>query len=536
VIYKSLMGEPGERGQIAGRAAAFSFATGISRLFGLGREMVLAYLFGAGYAMDAFRVAFNVPNLLRDFFGEGTLNAAFIPVFSSEHVEKGKEDALRFANTVLNFLILFVSVICVLCVLFAPWLMRAVALGFTRDPDKIALTWFLARIIFPFLVLVAISALMMGVLNYFKRFFVPAVAPAFFNVGVIGCAILLYRFLPSAGWDPITSVALGVVAGGLLQVLIQIPLLRRVGFRYRFEMNLGHPGLRKVLVLVLPVVAGLAATRINVLINTFLATLLEEGSVSYLSYSFRLMQLPIGLFGVAVASVSLPKLSEEASRGQMDMVRSTFSYSMRLVFTLTIPASVLTAVLARPICSLLYERGNFTHADTIFTSQALIFYSLTILGAGASKVLASTFYSLKRPKTPMKISFLCVAANIALNLILMWSLRFRAMALSTSVASILNMALLFVGVRSVVGPYDKRAIASTGVRILIASVMMGAAAWAGYSWLLIRIDSLSLASRAILVIIPLALGGTAFLVLSRLMGIVEVQQLIRDLRDRLRRV
>lgn len=530
-----LMGELGERGQITGRAAAFSLATGISRLFGLAREMVLAYLFGAGYAMDAFRVAFNVPNLLRDFFGEGTLNAAFIPVFSSEYVEKGKEDALRFANTVLNFLILFVSAVCLICVVSAPWLMRGIALGFARDPGKIALTWFLARIIFPFLVLVAVSALMMGVLNYFKRFFVPAVAPALFNVGVIACAVLLYRYMPNMGWDPIASVALGVIAGGFLQIVIQIPLLRRVGFKYRPRMNLNHPGLKRVLFLVLPVAAGLAATRINVLINTFLATLLEEGSVSYLSYSFRLMQLPIGLFGVAVATVSLPRLSEQVSRNEMDMVRSTFSYSMRLVFTLTIPASVLTAALAKPICSLLYERGSFTHADTIFTSQALIFYSLTILGAGASRVLASTFYSLKRPRTPTRISLVCVVANISLNLTLMWFIGFRSMALSTSVASLLNMFLLLAAVRNALGEYGAKAVLWTALRVLIASLTMGAATWLCYFWLSTRIGSVSLASRAILLIIPLALGGTVFLVVSRLMRIGEVRQVIRDLWDRIRR-
>jgi len=529
------MGEQGERGQITGRAAAFSAATGISRLLGLAREVVLAYLFRAGYAMDAFRVAFNVPNLLRDFFAEGTLNAAFIPVFSSEYVEKGKEEALRFANTVLNSLILFVSVVCALCVIFAPWIMKVIAFGFAREPGKIALTWQLARIIFPFLVLIAVSALMMGVLNYFKRFFVPAVAPALFNIGVITCAVLLYRFMPGIGWDPITSVALGVIAGGLLQIIIQIPLLRSVGFHYRFRIDFRHPGLRSVILLVLPVAAGMAATRINVLINIFLATLLEEGSVSYLSYSFRLMQLPIGLFGVAVASVALPRLSEEVSRREMDMVRSTFSYSMRLVFTLTIPAAVLTAVLARPICALLYERGNFTQADTLFTSQALMFYSLTIMGAGASKVLASVFYSLKRPGLPMKISFACVAANIALNLALMWTMRFRAMAFSTSLASILNMALLFAAVRGVLGPYDAKAIRSTGGRVLTASLLMGGAAWGGYVWLSGRIGFVSLASKAILLIIPLILGGIVFLVFARLMAIREVGQIAKDLRDRVRR-
>lgn len=529
------MGEHGERGQITGRAAAFGAATGISRLLGLSREVILAYLFGAGYAMDTFRVAFNVPNLLRDFFGEGTLNAAFIPVFSTEYVEKGKQEALRFANTVLNSLILFVSAVCVLCVIFAPWIMKAIAFGFTREPGKIALTWQLARIIFPFLVLIAVSALMMGVLNYFKRFFVPALAPALFNIGVIACAVLLYRFMPKMGWDPITSVALGVIAGGVLQVIIQIPLLKSVGFHYRFNIDFRHPGLRNVFLLVLPVVAGMAATRINVLVNIFLATLLEEGSVSYLSYSFRLMQLPIGLFGVAVATVSLPKLSEEVSRREMDNVRSTFSYSMRLVFTLTIPAAVLTAVLARPICALLYERGNFTQADTLFTSQALMFYSLTIIGAGASKVLASTFYSLKRPGLPMKISFVCVAANIALNLSLMWTMRFRAMAFSTSIASILNMTLLFAALRGLLGPYDARAIRSTAARVLIASLLMGGAAWTGYIWLSARIGLVSLASKVIILIIPLALGGIVFLVFSKLMAIREVEQIIKDLRDRIRR-
>ena len=289
-----------------------------------------------------------------------------------------------------------------------------------------------------------------------------------------------------------------------------------------------------MLFLALPVAAGLAATRINVLVNTFLATFLEEGSVSYLSYSFRLMQLPIGLFGVAVAAVTLPRLSEEVSRGEMDAARSTFSYSMRLVFTLTIPISIITFVLARPVCALLYERGSFTPLDTLFTSEALMLYSLTIFGAGSSKVLASTFYSLRRPRIPMRASFAAVGLNIALNLVLMWSLRFRAMALSASVASVLNMVLLLGAIRPALGEYDGKRIASTGLRVLASSAAMGVAAWITYSRLVSTSDPVSLAWRAIHLIIPLTAAVVVFLVLSWLLRIEEVWQLIRDLVDRLR--
>jgi putative peptidoglycan lipid II flippase len=532
VLYEYMMGGTGERGQMTERAAAFSVATGISRLFGLAREIALAYLFGAGYAMDAFRVAFNIPNMLREFFAEGTLNAAFIPVFSTEYVEKGKEEALRFANTVLNALVLVVTGISVLCVVCAPWIMKGVALGFARDPAKLALTSLLARINFPFLVLAAISALMMGVINYSGRFFVPAVAPALFNIGMITCGVLLHRLMPAMGWDPIVSIAIGVLVGGALQVAVQIPLLRRTGFRYRLRTDFSHPGLKRVLLLVLPVSAGLAATTINALVNTFLATLLEEGSVSYLSYSFRLMQLPIGLFGVAVAAVSLPKLSSEVSRNEMGMARSTFSYAMRLVFTLTIPASVLSATLSRPICSLLYERGNFSATDALFTSQALFFYSLTIFGVGASKVLATTFYSLKNPRTPMRASFAAVAFNVVLNLLLMRFMRFRAMAFSASLASILNVVLLFIPMRKALGGYDGKAIATAGAKISLASIVMGVSAWTSYRWLSGTVTSTALVSRFILLIIPLGIGAGLFLAVSRLLRTGEVWQVIRDLKDR----
>ncbi len=526
------MGATGERGQMTERTAAFSAATGISRLFGLAREMTLAYLFGAGYAMDAFRVAFNIPNMLREFFAEGTLNAAFIPVFSTEYVEKGKEEALRFANTVLNALVLIVTGISLLCVVCAPWIMKGAAMGFARDPAKLALTSMLARINFPFLVLAAISALMMGIINYSGRFFVPAVAPALFNIGMITCGVLLSRLMPAMGWDPIVSIAIGVLVGGALQVIVQIPLLRKTGFRYRPRIDFSHPGLKKVLTLVLPVSAGLAATTINALVNTFLATLLEEGSVSYLSYSFRLMQLPIGLFGVAVAAVSLPKLSSEVSRGEMQMARSTFSYSMRLVFTLTIPASVLSATLARPICSLLFERGNFSAADAVSTSQALLFYSLTIFGVGASKVLATTFYSLKDPRTPMKASFAAVVFNVVMNLLLMRFLRFRAMALSASLASLVNVVLLFVPLRRALGRYDGKAIAIAGIKVSLASLIMGLAAWTSHRWLLETVTRAALVSRLVLFIIPLGIGAVLFLAVSRLLRIGEVWQVIRDLKDR----
>jgi putative peptidoglycan lipid II flippase len=247
------------------------------------------------------------------------------------------------------------------------------------------------------------------------------------------------------------------------------------------------------------------------------------------------MQLPVGLFGVAVATVSLPRLSDEVSRQQMDAVRSTFSYSMRLVFALTIPVSVLTAVMARPLCSLLYERGSFSSVDTLFTSQALVFYSLAIFGAGSSRVLASTFYSLKRPKIPMKASFLAVGVNILLNLTLMWSLRFRAMALSASLASVLNMALLFGALRSALGPYDGKSIASTAFRVSVASGLAGAAAWVIYKSLIGDAGPALLLLRAVHVAVPSAAALLVFLGVSRLLKIDEVWQLIRDLSHRLRR-
>jgi putative peptidoglycan lipid II flippase len=356
-----------EPDRIARSTGVVSSATFLSRILGLVREQVFAYLFGAGFATDAFIAAFRIPNLLRDLFAEGALSSAFIPVFTDHVTNQGSEKAWELANLVLNLLLITLCAIVILGIVFSPYIVQLIAPGFGDEPGKQELTTHLSRIMFPFLLLVALAALVMGILNTFRRFGVPALAPTMFNLGMIAGGIFLSPYFD----PPIVGMALGVLLGGFGQLAIQLPVLRKMGFKYRFRINLRHPGVKRILFLMTPATLGLASTQVNIFVNTLIASLLPQGSVSYLNYSFRLMQFPIGVFGVAVATVTFPIISAYAAKKEMGEVVSTFSSSLKLVFFLAIPSAVFLAVASKPVISVLFQHGRFTYLDTLATSQAL---------------------------------------------------------------------------------------------------------------------------------------------------------------------
>ena len=400
--------------QLAKSAGLISLATMLSRVFGLVREQLIAHLFSRT-ATDAFYVAFRIPNLLRDLFAEGAMSSAFVPTFTDYLQKKGREEAWRLASMVTNLLLVLLSLMTLLGILASNWLVDKFAGHFSSVPGKLELTVLMTQIMFPFLPLVAVAAITMGILNSHGRFFIPALAPALFNVGSILTALLLYFWLPQRGLEPILGMAIGTLVGGLLQLVIQIPPLLRQGFKYYFKFDLSHPGVQKILILMGPGTLGLAANQINIFVNTWLATSQGEGAVSWLNYAFRLMHFPIGIFGVAIATAALPTFSSHVSRRETQELRETLLSSLRMVFLLNIPASVGLIFLSTPIISLIYQHGRFNAADTRSTANALIFYSIGLFAYSAVKLLVPVFYALGHSRVPVIISAAAVGSNIVLE-------------------------------------------------------------------------------------------------------------------------
>ncbi|HXW07228.1 MAG TPA: murein biosynthesis integral membrane protein MurJ [Vicinamibacterales bacterium] len=471
--------------RVARSAGLIGIATLGSRVLGVAREVVLAALFGAGTAMDAFNVAFRVPNLLRDLFAEGAMTAAFVPTFTRTLTAKGREAAWRLGSLVINALLLVTGTLVVLGIVFAGPITQAIASGdeFAAVPGKLELTTLLTRIMLPFLTTIAVAVAMMGMLNSLNRFFVPALSPAMFNVATIFCAFAVVPFMPAVGLPPIAGIALATLLGGLGQIALQWPLLRREGFRYRPILDFSDPELREILRLMGPGTLGVAAVQINVFVNTMLATGEPEGAVSWLSYAFRLMYLPIGLFGVSIATASLPEISRHAAIADRAAMRRTISSGLRLMLMLNVPATIGLIALAHPIVSFLLERGRFTAADTAATAAALVFYAPGLLGYSAVKIASPSFYSLGDSRTPVMISVLSVATNLVLNLTLVQVLGYRGLALGTALAAILNAGTLLVLLSRRLDGLEAEPVAIAFLKILAASTAMGIAAWLTASWL-----------------------------------------------------
>jgi putative peptidoglycan lipid II flippase len=473
-----------------------------SRILGVVREQVLAYYFGAGTAMDAYNVAYRFPNLLRDLFAEGAMSAAFVPTFAKELATNGRASAFRLGNYVTNALIVITGIAVVLGMIFTEPLVRAFAGGFEDVPGKLALTVTLTRIMLPFLTFVALAAAFMGMANALHHFFVPAVSPAMFNVSSIVCTVGLIAVMQQAGLPPITAVAIGALVGGFAQWAVQWPILHREGFRFRPALDWQDPGLRRVLLLMGPGTLGLAATQINVFVNTVLATGQQEGAVSWLNLTFRLMYLPIGLFGVSIATATTPAIARLLAGGDRTAVRSTIKDSLVLMMMLNVPATVGLIVLAEPIIRLMYERGAFTASDTIAAAAALQFYAVGLLGYSVVRIASPAFYALGQSRVPVTISFIAVLANAALNVVLVNVMGYRGLALGTSIAALLNAGLLLFMLHRRLDGTEGGAIAGALARILAATALMGAATFGAHTVLTTYVPGSGLVPQIV------RLGGT----------------------------
>jgi putative peptidoglycan lipid II flippase len=461
----------GEKSKVTKAAGQISMATTASRILGFIRDVILAKIFGATGMTDAFFVAYRIPNLLRELFAEGAVSAGFVPVFTEYLSKEGREEAGRLAGVVFAFLLSVLIVVCFAGIVFAPSIASVAASGFLKEPVKFDLTVKLMRIMFPFLLFISLAALVMGILNSLRSFFMPALAPAFFNVAIIASALLLApRFQV-----PILAIGIGVTAGGILQYGVQIRELRRRGFRIMPAFRFSHPGLKRIIILVLPVVAAIGATQINVLISNIFATYLPDGSATYLYYGIRLVLLPIGIFGVAMAMAVLPSMSEQAVAGDIDALRDTFSFSLRLVFFLSIPAMTGLVALAGPIINLLYQRGEFTHEAAEGTVTALLYYSAGLWAFVGSKVARAPFYSMQDTKTPLIVAIFSVLTNVVFSLLLIGPMKHGGLALSLSIAASVNFIMLFLLLRAKLGRIDGRNILRSSVKICVASLVMGGA-------------------------------------------------------------
>jgi putative peptidoglycan lipid II flippase len=471
--------------RLARSAGTVGAAVLSSRLLGVVRDQVMAGLFGTEWAHDAYQVAMRVPNLVRDLFAEGAMNAAFVPTFTRYLKNEGRQAAWRLGNLVLNALIAVTGGLVLLGIVYAEPLLRLLpdAPGVDRAA-QLTLTVDLARIVMPFLTLVAIAVAMGGMLNSLRRFFIPALSPAAYNVGVLISAVTFVPLAESLGWHPIVGIALGTLLGGLGQIALQVPLLHREGFRYRPIVSFRDPGVRQILALMGPGTLGLAAAQINIVVNTVLAVGEGEGAVSSLGLAFRLMYLPIGLFGVSIATAALPELARQAATGATDQMRRTISSAVRMMLMLNVPSAVGLMVLASPIVAFIFERGAFDASSTSMTASALLFYAPGLLGYSAVKIASPSFYALGDARTPVAVSLASIVVNLALSLSLVRVMGFPGLALGTALAALFNALLLFLLLSRRLGGLDGARILTTLVKILAASAAMGAAAW----WTATRLD------------------------------------------------
>ncbi len=515
----------------------------MSRVTGLLRESVMARLFGAGMIYDAFMLGFRIPNLTRDLFAEGALSSAFVPIFTEYLTTRSKQDAARLVNLVGTALIVIVGALCALGVVFAPVLVHLLAPGYAAEPQKFALAVTMTRVMFPFLLLVALAALVMGVLNSSHIFGVPALASTFFNLGSVGFGILLGIVLgPSLHLTRIEGMAIGVVLGGSLQLAWQMPSLYRLGYRPRPLFHWSDPGMVRILRLMVPAILGNAAVQINVMVNTNFASNISDpvtginGPVSWLGYAFRFMQLPLGLFGVAMASATLPSISRSAAEGRLDEFRQTLSHSLGMVFLLTLPSSIGLVVLGRSIIGAIYQGGHFHLYDTEQTARALSCYAIGLTGYAAIKVLSPAFYALGDARTPMLVSLASILVNyaVASTMIRLAGLGHAGLALSTSAVALFGFLILFGILRHRLGGIYGRKLGSQLAKVGLATAAMGGTVALSTHFMSARLGVSQFARLADLAV-SIPLGLAVYYGCCRGLGVSDIDMAVRAFTAPIRR-
>lgn len=507
----SIDNPPPTHRSVARSAGTIGLATFISRLLGFLRDIVIARLFGVYVYAQAFVIAFRIPNLFRDLVGEGAANAAFVPVFSEYARRHTKEEFWELSNVVLNLLLVILMSITLLGIIFSPLIVRLIAPGFIAEPEKLAATITLNRIIFPYILLICLSAYCMGILNSLKNFAVSAFAPCLLNISIIVFALLF--------GEGIKGLALGVLVGGALQLAVQIPVLYKKGFRLRPPRTLKHPAAYTIGKLMLPRVASSCIYQLNNFVDSIfgsLAIIVGEGGVAVLYFSYRLIQFPLGVFSNALSQAILPVLSEHALEESNARLKHTLSWGLRAVFLVMVPASVALMVLARPIVSTLFGGGRFDAYSIGLTAGALFYYSIGLSAYGATKILQSCFFGLKDTVTPTKVAALSLALNVIFIIAFIYPLKIAGIALATSLSGIVTFLVLFFILKKRIGDFGAKEIAASFLRVLPAGLGMGAACYFSAGLGLNKYLNLA---------IDVMVGAAAYIILCFVFRVSEMRQL-----------
>jgi putative peptidoglycan lipid II flippase len=498
---------------------AVSGPTFLSRIFGYIRDLIQAFYMGTGRGMDAFTIAYTIPNLLRRLTGEGAMTAAFIPVFTQLKKEKSREELWRFAHIFFFNLSLIMAVITVLGIIFSPILVRFLSIGFKDIAGKWDLTVALTRIMFPYTFLVSLAALAMAILNSFHKFFVPAFTPVLFNLSIITVAVVF----ASRAEEPSFVFAAGVVVGGVFQLAFQLPFLWRQGMRFKPIFSFSHPAVRKVGKLMIPGIFGAGLYQINFAISRMIASLLEEGSVSALYYAARVQELTLGLFSIALSIALLPTFSDLAASQDIDGMKRTLIYSFRLIFIVTFPAMVGLLILNRPIIQVLFQRGEFNEQSTVMSASCLFFFAMSLPFISGVRIMAPAFYSLKDIKTPVFVAAFIMVVYVSLSFLLMDPLRAGGIALALSIASVCNFVLLFYLLERKIGRIKKKRILTAAFKSAFCSAGMGLLVWYFIKHFdfgrLIFIQRLGVLAAAVI------LGIGAYILLNLLFGRSDLKSL-----------
>jgi len=519
-----------ENSKVAKAAGIVSAATMVSRVFGLVRDMVIAAFFGASWMSDAFWVAFRIPNTLSRLLGEGSLTASFIPVFTEYLQKKTKDEALELAYNTFTLLSIILTFVSVLGIIFSPLIVGLIAPGFISEPRQFALAVFLNRLMFPYIFVISLGALCMGILNSFRRFASPALSPVMLNISIIVAALTLRPFFA----EPITALAIGVLIGGVLQLSLQWPFLRKSGVKLKVRFNFRHPGLKQIGLLMIPAMLGAGITTINVFVGTILASMLPGGSVTYLFYADRIVELPLGVFAIAIGTASLPSFSRHVAAGNIDELKASISFSLRLMLFLTVPATFALMALNLPIISVIFQRGAFDAQAAIYTGQALFFYGMGLWAFSVVRVFVATFYSLQDAKWPMRAAIISFVVNLLVSLALMYPMKHKGLALATSLAAIVNVIILGIVLKKKIGPFLDRNFYFSTLKIITSSIIMGG------SIMLIDVfmswdSSSSFRSRFIYLLTAIVAGATTFFICSYLLKSPEMHSVIRLLKKRFNR-
>ncbi len=506
-----------------------AMSTLVSRIMGFVRDMIIANFFGASAALDGFFVAFRIPNLLRRLVAEGALTVSFIPVYTEYMMKEGREEALRLAQKTLTVLTVILASFVLLGVIFSPQIVRVFAYGFS-DTSLLSLTTSLNRVMFPYLFMVGIVAFCMGYLNSHKYFFAPAFSPVLLNVGFITGAVWFSTFFD----EPLYGLAAGVLAGGTLQLILQVPYMLKAGFKLKLSFDLAHPGIRRIFRLIVPMLFGVAVYQINILLNTVLASMLPRGSISYLYYSDRLNEVVLGVFIVSIGNVILPELSRFTATDDNTSLKRLYTQAMRAALFLAVPSSMALMMIGKAVISVLFMRGEFTAVETEMTYLALLFSSLGIASISMLRITTPTFFSLKDTRAPVITSAIALVLNVSLGYVLMQThLLHGGLALANTIAVTVQMLILFVWLQKKVGRLKLQEIIIPFGKYLVAGGIMCAAIFPLYNSVNWLADPF--AKRLGYLVVMVGLGGLVYFAACYLLGVEELKKAMGRIGERIGR-